>query len=69
VSVKSAGRRGGLFLGGLVGGAVVVVERARRQRRAGAPTPGLRAFEDAPCFRAEHGASPERPPRQPSATA
>jgi hypothetical protein len=45
-------RRLRLVAGGLVGGAIVLV--GRRHRRALLPG-GLRAFEDAPCYRAEHG--------------
>jgi hypothetical protein len=45
-------RRLRLIAGGLVGGAIVIA--GRRRRRALLPG-GLRAFEDAPCYRAEHG--------------
>jgi hypothetical protein len=45
-------RRLRLVAGGLVGGAIVLV--GRRHRRILMPG-GLRAFEDAPCYRAEHG--------------
>ena len=44
-------RRLRLVAGGLVGGAIVIV--GRRHRRALMPG-GIRAFEDAPCYRAEH---------------
>ena len=50
--MASRRRRLRLVAGGLVGGAIVIV--GRRHRRTLLPI-GLRAFEDAPCYRAEHG--------------
>jgi len=50
---KRRARRARLLAGGLIGGALVVADRERRRRR-GPLVGGLRAFEDAPCFRAEH---------------
>jgi hypothetical protein len=41
-----------LLAGGLIGGALVVADQARRRR--GPLASGLRAFEDAPCYREEH---------------
>jgi hypothetical protein len=49
--MASRRRRLRLLAGGLVGGAIVIVGRQRRRALPG----GLRAFEGAPCFRADHG--------------
>ena len=48
---KQRARRARLLAGGIIGGALVMAERRRRR---GPLVGGLRAFEDAPCFRAEH---------------
>jgi hypothetical protein len=45
-------RRARLLAGGLIGGALVLADQARRRR--GPVVGGLRAFEDAPCYREEH---------------
>jgi len=48
-SRRGSRRRARLVAGGLLGGALVLVDRRRRRAR---PAPGgLRAFEDAPCYR------------------
>jgi hypothetical protein len=39
------------LLGGLVGASAVIAAARRRRSRARQTTPGLAAFEDAPCFR------------------
>jgi hypothetical protein len=49
---KGRARRARLLAGGLIGGALVVADQARRRR--GPVIGGLRAFEDAPCYREEH---------------
>ncbi len=56
-------RRVRLLAGGLIGGALVLADQARRRR--GPVAAGLRAFEDAPCYREEHPRQApveERPP-------
>jgi hypothetical protein len=65
--VKAPGRarRARILAGGLIGGALVLADQARRRR---APVVGgLRAFEDAPCFREEHPR--EAPPEERAASA
>jgi hypothetical protein len=60
---RDRARRARLLAGGLIGGALVLADQARRRR--GPVIGGLRAFEDAPCFRREHaGEAPaeEHPP-------
>ena len=56
-------RRAARLVAGGVLGAVVVVGRRRRQLSE----PGLRAFEDAPCFRELLGAPRSVPERRPAA--
>jgi hypothetical protein len=56
-------RRAARLVAGGVLGAVVVVGRRRR----GLSEPGLRAFEDAPCFRELLNASRTAPERRPAA--
>jgi hypothetical protein len=63
------GRRGARLLAGTAAAALVVASR-RRSRRVGQAR-GLAAFEDAPCFREEHGrprapASAPAPPERPA---
>jgi hypothetical protein len=53
-----ARRRLRLLAGGAIGGAVVLAEHRRRRL----PLPGgVRAFEDAPCFRADHAGARDAP--------
>ncbi len=63
------GRRGRRILAGGVLGAVVVLQRELRSHRRIAPPSGLRAFEDAPCFRVDHGLDDggREPRREPGA--
>jgi hypothetical protein len=55
-------RRLRILAGGVIGGALVLAERRLRRRVV---PPGVRAFEDAPCFRDDH----DLPPRQTRADA
>ena len=56
-------RRAARLVAGGVVGAAVVLGRRRRQLSE----PGLRAFEDAPCFRELAGAPRTAPERRPAA--
>jgi hypothetical protein len=61
---RGRARRVRLLTGGLIGGALVLADQARRRR--GPVVGGLRAFEDAPCYREEHPR--EAPPEERAST-